>query len=68
MMRAQYPAPGFRSNNTTSGLTSIGRGEWNWSSTITSTNAYYLVFHYSQIIPSGAYYRSLGFQVRCLRE
>ncbi len=66
-VKVWYPAPGFR-NNSTGGLTYVGNGGWNWSSTVNGTNVYFLDLRQTLIIPSNTYYRTSGDQVRCLRE
>ncbi|WP_294599585.1 hypothetical protein [uncultured Rikenella sp.] len=61
------PAPGCRYRDT-GALFDVGKGGYNWSSTVSSTNSMYLDFGMAWFSPGGTHNRVLGFQLRCLSE
>ena len=61
------PAAGNR-NNTTGALFSRGSLGLYWSSTEIGSNAYFLIFGSSTVIPANFDNRTIGFSVRCIAE
>ena len=64
-----YPASGYR-NRTSGALTVVGSYGCSWSSSPTqsSTNAGYLGFYATGVLPRNNSSRACGFPVRCVRE
>ncbi|MDE5944671.1 MAG: hypothetical protein K2G93_03690 [Rikenella sp.] len=46
----------------------VGLDGYNWSSTITGPDTYFLDFLYSEVYPNSTNNRGYGFQLRCLQE
>ncbi|WP_300829349.1 hypothetical protein [uncultured Rikenella sp.] len=61
------PAPGFRSSND-GGLGNVGGDGTVWSSAVSGTNGWRLLFYTGAMSPSATYNRAGGFQLRCLSE
>ncbi|MDE5944043.1 MAG: hypothetical protein K2G93_00435 [Rikenella sp.] len=64
---AIYPAPGVRGSGE-GALSRVGRDGYNWSSSASGSNGYYLDFNYSRIYPNYSSYRVNGLPLRCLQE
>lgn len=62
-----YPAPGGLYPYT-GALTYVGNNGYNWSSTVSGSDARRLYFHVTGLNPYSADYRAFGFPVRCLQE
>ena len=62
------PAAGGRSNVTSGALDGRGSLGDYWSSTEDGSNAYYLVFGSSFVVPANSNSRTRGFSVRCIAE
>ncbi|WP_426478150.1 FISUMP domain-containing protein [Chryseobacterium sp. CBSDS_008] len=62
-----FPAAGYR-NNTTGALNFRAYSGYYWSSTESSTSAYYLNFNSGAINPANNSNRTYGFSVRCIAE
>ncbi len=61
------PAPGYR-HHVDGALYGIGSGGYSWASAVNGSDGLHLGFYMTWLIPSGAYYRVYGFQLRCLSE
>ncbi|MDE5945160.1 MAG: hypothetical protein K2G93_06210 [Rikenella sp.] len=46
----------------------IGYGGYNWSTSASESNVYYLDFYHNNIILNSLFCRSYGFPLRCLQE
>ncbi|WP_300400894.1 hypothetical protein [uncultured Rikenella sp.] len=65
------PAPGFRdagNNKWFGGLGNVGGDGTVWSSAVSGTNGWRLLFYTGAMSPSATYNRAGGFQLRCLSE
>ncbi len=60
-------APGYR-ERAGGGLSYVGKGGYNWASTVSDTNGMHLNFNVTWFGPSNADSHAYGFQLRCLSE
>ncbi|HIW10814.1 MAG TPA: fibrobacter succinogenes major paralogous domain-containing protein [Candidatus Rikenella faecigallinarum] len=62
-----FPATGYR-NRTSGTLYSVGSNGYYWSVSVSGTNAKYMYFSMSEVIPTRTNGRGYGFSVRCIQE
>jgi len=67
ILLSKKDAPGYR-ERAGGGLSYVGKGGYNWASTVSGTNGMHLNFNVTWFGPSNADSHGYGFQLRCLSE